>query len=102
MTRQHLAARGAGRIADELRLERLQREMALPVAPAGGWVEHDPVPVDVIHARNSASAVAPRALRVECVEHAAAPDVPCWGSTASRVAGICRDRLARRSSAVAS
>lgn len=99
MTRQHLDARGAGRIADELRLERLQREMALPVAPAGGWVEHDPVPVDVIHARISASAVAPRALRVECAAHAAAVGTPCWGSPLSGVVGVCRGRLAKRAGA---
>lgn len=95
MTRQMPSA-GVRRIEDTLRLERLQQELAAPLAPPGGWVEQDPVPVSVVHARISALAVAPRALQVECVAHAAAPGVACWGSSASGVAGVCRSRLARR------
>ncbi|MGX1694074.1 hypothetical protein ACWIBQ_01645 [Microbacterium keratanolyticum] len=101
MTRQHLDPRGIGRIEKSLQLERLQREMDALDPPPGGGVEAQPIPVDVIHARISASAVAPRALQVECTDHAAAPGIPCWGSASSGVAGVCRDRISRRS-AVAS
>lgn len=101
MTKLTVHSIGARRIEkslerERLQLERLQREMDAPAPPPGGWVEAAPVPVDVIHARISASAVAPRALQVECTDHAAAVGVPCWGSASSGVAGFCRDRSSRR------
>ncbi|MDH5134616.1 MULTISPECIES: hypothetical protein [unclassified Microbacterium] len=96
MTRQTMHGIGPRRIDEQLRLERLQREVNAPAAPPGGWVEANPVPLEVVHARVSASRVSPRALQVECAEHAAAPDVPCWGSPLSGVVGVCRGRLAKR------
>ncbi|MCV0334555.1 hypothetical protein [Microbacterium sp.] len=96
MTRPTLHSRGVRRIEGSLQLETLEREVNAPAAPPGGWVEANPVPLEVVHARVSASRVSPRALQVECAEHATAPDVRCWGSPLSGVVGVCRGRLAKR------
>ena len=97
MMRQTMHGLGARRID-----EGLQRELNAPAVPPGGWVEHDPVPVEVVHARISTSAVLPGALAVACIAHAAAVGVPCFGVTGRRGSGVCGDRVARRPSAVAS
>jgi len=82
--------------------EGLRQEPSAPAAPPGGWVEAQPVPVEVVHARVAAAAVLPESLAVACTAHAAAVGVPCFGSVGGRGSGACGERVRRRSSAVAS